>query len=397
MKRCALITGNMRYLIGRYHEVALKGGNRWRFVDQIKHNLRTIFSDYQLGRARSLGSRLMIELSDEIPDDVVRARAALIFGLQNFSISYSAPLDIEAIAREAIARARGQEAKTFRVTAKRDNKRFALNSMEIDRIVGAAVADELGLAVDLENPDLTISIEILNEGAYVSAGKIAGAGGLPVGITGRGLALLSGGIDSPVAAHRMMKRGLHVDFVHFHGHPLVSTASRDKAVDLATHLTRYQGRATLMLVPFGILQREIVARSLRPLRVVMYRRFMMRIAAELARQVDAAVLVSGESLGQVASQTLENMMVIQSAIVMPVLRPLIGMDKNEIIVEARRLGTFETSILPDEDCCTLFTPPHPETHAKPRDVEESEAQLDIARMVADAVAQTEVVRLSFPR
>ena len=397
MKRCALITGNMRYLIGRYHEVALKGGNRWRFVDQIKHNLRTIFSDYQLGRARSLGSRLMIELSDEIPDDVVRARAALIFGLQNFSISYSAPLDIEAIAREAIARARGQEAKTFRVTAKRDNKRFALNSMEIDRIVGAAVADELVLAVDFENPDLTISIEILNEGAYVSAGKIAGAGGLPVGITGRGLALLSGGIDSPVAAHRMMKRGLHVDFVHFHGHPLVSTASRDKAVDLATHLTRYQGRATLMLVPFGILQREIVARSLRPLRVVMYRRFMMRIAAELARQVDAAVLVSGESLGQVASQTLENMMVIQSAIVMPVLRPLIGMDKNEIIVEARRLGTFETSILPDEDCCTLFTPPHPETHAKPRDVEESEAQLDIARMVADAVAQTEVVRLSFPR
>jgi len=387
----------MRYLIGRYHEVALKGGNRWRFVDQIKHNLRAILSDYELGRIRSLGSRLIIELPGAIPDDVVRERAALIFGLQNFSISYPAPLDIEAITREAIARARGLTAKTFRISTKRDYKRFEMNSMEIDRAVGGAIADEFGFKVDLENPELTISIEILPEGAYVSAGKIPGAGGLPVGITGRGLTLLSGGIDSPVAAHRMMKRGLHVDFVHFHGHPLVTTASRDKALELAAHLTRFEGRATLMLVPFGILQREIVAKSLRPLRVVMYRRFMMRIAAELARKVGATVLVSGESLGQVASQTLENMMVIQTATTMPILRPLVGMDKNEIIVEARRLGTFETSILPDEDCCTLFTPPHPETHAREKEVAESEARLDIDRMVNDAIAQTEVVRLSFPR
>jgi thiamine biosynthesis protein ThiI len=387
----------MRYLIGRYHEVALKGGNRWRFVDQIKHNLRAILSDYELGKIRSLGSRLLIELPETIPDMVVRDRAALIFGLQNFSISYPAPLDLEAITREAIARARGLEPKTFRVATTRDYKRFALNSMEIDRHVGGAVADEFGFKVDLENPALTISIEILPEGAYVSAGKIPGAGGLPVGITGRGLTLLSGGIDSPVAAHRMMKRGLHVDFVHFHGHPLVTTASRDKALELATHLTRFEGRATLLLVPFGILQREIVAKSLRPLRVVMYRRFMMRIAAELARKIDAAVLVSGESLGQVASQTLENMMVIQTATAMPILRPLVGMDKNEIIVEARELGTFETSILPDEDCCTLFTPPHPETHARQKEVDESESRLEVDRMVNDAVAQTEVVRLSFPR
>jgi thiamine biosynthesis protein ThiI len=320
----------------------------------------------------------------------------LVFGLQNFSISYPAPLDIEGITREAISRARGIEAKTFRVSTTRDNKRFALNSMEIDKHVGAVIADEFGFKVDLENPELTISIEILPDDAYVSAGKIPGAGGLPVGITGRGLTLLSGGIDSPVAAHRMMKRGLHVDFVHFHGHPLVTTASRDKALELATHLTRFEGRATLMLVPFGILQREIVAKSLRPLRVVMYRRFMMRIAAELAGKVGAVVLVSGESLGQVASQTLENMMVIQTATPMPILRPLVGMDKNEIIVEARKLGTFETSILPDEDCCTLFTPPHPETHARMREVEESESRLEVDRMVNDAVAQTEVVRLSFP-
>ncbi len=387
----------MRYLIGRYHEVALKGGNRWRFVDQIKHNLRAILGDYCLGKIRSAGSRLMIELPDTIPDEVVRERVALIFGLQNFSISYRVPLEIDAIVREAIDRASGWRVKTFRVSTKRDYKRFALNSMEIDKLVGAAVAQTYGFKVDLENPELTISIEILPEAAYVSAGKLPGAGGLPVGITGRGLTLLSGGIDSPVAAHRMMKRGLHVDFVHFHGHPLVTTASRDKALDLAMHLTRFEGRATLMLVPFGILQREIVAKSPRPLRVVMYRRFMMRIAAALARKLGATVLVTGESLGQVASQTLENMMVIQTATAMPVLRPLVGMDKNEIIAEARRLGTFETSIMPDEDCCTLFTPAHPETRASLKQIEESETHLEIDRMVNDALAQTEVMRLSFPK
>lgn len=387
----------MRYLIGRYHEVALKGRNRWRFVEQLKNNLRAIFADYRLGAVRSMGSRLMVELPDDLRDEVARERAALIFGLQNFSLSYPAAAEIEAMKREAILRARGTHAHTFRIRTKRDEKRFPLNSMEIDREVGAAVAADLGLKVDLTNPELIISIEVLKDGAYISAGKIAGAGGLPVGITGRGLVLLSGGIDSPVAAHRMMRRGLHVDFVHFHGHPLVTTASRDKALELAAHLTRYQGRATVMLVPFGILQREIVAKTLRPLRVVMYRRFMMRIASALAQKSGASVLVSGESLGQVASQTLENIMVIEKAAAMPVLRPLIGMDKNEIIEQARALGTFETSILPDEDCCTLFVPAHPETHADLREVEEAESRLDVQRMVQDGVRQAEIVRLSFPR
>lgn len=387
----------MRYLIGRYHEVALKRGNRWRFVEQVKNNLRATFADYRLGQMRSMGSRLMVELPDNLSDQTAAERAALIFGFQNFSLSYPAPLELEAIKREALLRARGWPAKTFRVSARRDYKGFPMNSMEIDREVGAAIAGELGLKVDLENPELTISIEILPEAAYLSAGKLPGAGGLPVGATGRALALLSGGIDSPVAAFRMMKRGLRVDFVHFHGHPLVSTASRDKAVELATHLTRYESHSTLALVPFGILQREIVAATLRPLRVVLYRRFMLRIASAIARKAHATVLVTGESLGQVASQTLENMMVIEKAAAMPILRPLVGMDKNEIIDQARRLGTFETSILPDEDCCTLFVPAHPETRADLHRVEEAEARLDVARMVEDALRATEVVRLSFPQ
>jgi thiamine biosynthesis protein ThiI len=268
--------------------------------------------------------------------------------------------------------------------------------MQIDRMIGAEVGGALGLKVDLEHPDLTISIEILPDAAYVSAGKIPGAGGLPVGITGRGLVLLSGGIDSPVAACRMMRRGLRVDFVHFHSHPLVTSASKEKATDLAAHLTRYEAGSKLMLVPFANAQREIVARAPRPLRVVLYRRVMMRIASKLARQTGAQVLISGESLGQVASQTLENMMVIEQAAAVPILRPLIGMDKNEIINEARRLGTFETSIIPDQDCCSLFVPAHPETHARPDEVASAERLFDLQRLVDDAVRQTEIVRHRFP-
>ena len=386
----------MRYLIGRYHEIALKGRNQWRFVDQVKQNLRDIFGDYRLGNMRSVGPRLMVQLPDELSDEIAAERAALIFGLQNFSLSHSTPRDIESIAREAITRATGSKARTFAVRTKREDKRFAMNSVEVDRAVGGEVQDALGFEVDLSDPELTISIEIMSDAAYVSAGKMPGAGGLPVGVTGRGMALLSGGIDSPVAAHRMMRRGLRLDFVHFHAHPLVTAASKEKARELAAHLTRWQARSTLMLVPFGNLQREIVANTLRPLRVVLYRRFMLRIASALAERSQATVLVTGESLGQVASQTLENMAVIEKAAAFPVMRPLVGMDKNEIIEQARRLRTFETSILPDEDCCTLFVPAHPETRARIEEVEAAESRFDIPRMIDDAVRGTEVERFWFP-
>jgi tRNA uracil 4-sulfurtransferase len=392
----------MRYLIGRYHEIALKGRNQWRFVDQLKSNLRAVFADFKLGAMRGEGPRLIVELPEEIDEEVAAERAALLFGLQNFSLSRPVARDIEAIKREAIAIARAhRSAGSFRVRATRADKGFALNSMEIDQAVGAAVKDDavkdaVELKVDLENPALVITIEILPDAAYIAAGKRPGAGGLPVGITGHGVALLSGGIDSPVAAHRMMRRGLRLDFVHFHSHPLVSAASREKATELAEHLTRYQARSTLMLVAFADIQREIVARGPRPLRVVLYRRFMVRIAAALARRSGARVLVTGESLGQVASQTLENMTVIEEAARLPMVRPLVGMDKNEIVDQARALGTFETSIQPDQDCCSLFVPPHPETHANLDEVRAAESVLEVETMVADAVRKAEIVRLKFP-
>jgi thiamine biosynthesis protein ThiI len=392
----------MRYLIGRYHEIALKGRNQWRFVDQLKSNLRAVFADFRLGTMRGEGPRLIVEIPEEIDEEVAAERAALLFGLQNFSLSCPVARDIEEIKRAAIAIARAhRSADTFRVRATRADKGFALNSMEIDQAVGAAVIDDAikdgtQLKVDLENPALVITIEILPDAAYIAAGKRPGAGGLPVGITGHGVALLSGGIDSPVAAHRMMRRGLRLDFVHFHSHPLVSAASREKATELAEHLTRYQARSTLMLVAFADIQREIVARGPRPLRVVLYRRFMVRIAAALARRAGARVLVTGESLGQVASQTLENMTVIEEAARLPMVRPLVGMDKNEIVDQARALGTFETSIQPDQDCCSLFVPPHPETHANLDEVRAAESVLEVETMVADAVRKAEIVRLNFP-
>src|SRR6266403_1745078 len=222
----------MRYLIGRYHEIALKGRNQWRFVDQLKQNLRAIFADYRLGNMRSVGPRLLVQLPDALSDEIASERAALIFGLQNFSLSHASERDVASMSREAIKRATGSRAKTFAVRTRREDKRFAMNSVEIDRAVGGEVQEALGFEVDLSAPELTISIEIMNDAAYVSAGKMPGAGGLPVGVTGRGMALLSGGIDSPVAAYRMMRRGMRVDFVHFHAHPLVSKASRDKAADL---------------------------------------------------------------------------------------------------------------------------------------------------------------------
>jgi thiamine biosynthesis protein ThiI len=387
----------MLYLIGRYHEIALKGRNQWRFIDQLKINLHAAFADFKLGRVRSEGPRLLVELPEEIDERTAAERAALLLGLQNFTLSRAVPLKIEDITREALAVAiKHRSAGNFRVRARRSDKRFALNSMEIEQTVGAAIKEAAGLKVSLENPELVITVEILPDAAYVAAGKHPGAGGLPVGIAGHGVALLSGGIDSPVAAYRMMRRGLRLDYVHFHSHPLVSSASREKAAELAEYLTRYQSRSSLILVAFADLQREVVARGPRPLRVVLYRRFMLRIASAIARRVGARVLVTGESLGQVASQTLENMTVIEAAAAFPVLRPLVGMDKNEIVEQARALGTFETSIQPDQDCCSLFVPPHPETHASLEEVCEAERVFDIEAMVAEAVRRAEDVRLTFP-
>jgi thiamine biosynthesis protein ThiI len=290
----------------------------------------------------------------------------------------------------------GRSFRSFKVATKRAYKQFPLNSEEVNRELGAFIQGETQAAVDLERPDLTVHVEVLPREIYFSCGREAGPGGLPLGVSGRVVCLLSGGIDSPVAAHRLMKRGCQVVFVHFHGAPFLDGTSRTKAADLARALTRFQYQSRLYLVPFGEIQREVVVGAPAPLRVVLYRRLMGRIAEQIARREHAKALVTGESLGQVASQTLDNLAVIEEAVGMPVLRPLVGSDKEEIVQQARELQTYEISIIPDQDCCRLFVPQHPATISTLEEVRAAEANLNIDKLVQMGLDQVEIRGFEFP-
>ena len=383
-------------LIVRYHEIALKGRNRPFFVERLADNLRRVLSDLPGVTVQPVSSRISVQLPDEAPWETVRDRVETVFGVANFSRAREVPADLEALKRAAVEGLQGARFGSFRVTTRRSDKSFPRNSSEIDREVGAAVHTATGVRVDLENPELTVWVEVLRDRILYSFDKHPGPGGFPVGTSGRVLALISGGIDSPVAAWRMMKRGCRVVLAHFHAFPLLDRSTIDKTRELARILTRWQLRTRLLQVPFGPVQQAVVAACPAPLRVVLYRRFMVRIAEGLARRHRARALVTGESLGQVASQTLNNMVVIGEAARGAVLRPLVGMDKEEITAQARRIGTFGVSTLPDQDCCQLFVPRHPATAARPEDVARAEEALDVPGLVAAALAGTAEERFEFP-
>ncbi|HET8647759.1 MAG TPA: tRNA uracil 4-sulfurtransferase ThiI, partial [Vicinamibacteria bacterium] len=333
---------------------------------------------------------------DEVPWEVARARVGSVLGVANFSRVHETAPDMAVLQTAAVAALRGRPPGSFRVRARRSDKRFPLQSLQIERQLGGVLKQATGARVDLENPDVTVLVEVLRDRILFSFEKLAGPGGFAVGSSGRVAALLSGGIDSPVAAWRMMKRGCTVLFVHFHAFPLQDHTTIDKARALAGALTRYQYASRLLLVPFATLQQTIVAATPAPLRVVLYRRFMVRIAEALAARHRAKALVTGESLGQVASQTLDNMAVIDEAARGPLLRPLVGMDKDEITEQARRIGTFDISTLPDQDCCQLFVPRSPATSARLEEVRAAEEALDGPGLVAAALSGTEEERFEFP-
>ena len=383
-------------LIARYHEIALKGRNRPFFVERLAENLRRALSDLPGVTVQPLASRISVQVPDEAPWEIVRARVERVFGVANFSRAREVPADLETLKKSAADDLRGARFSSFRVTTRRSDKGFPLNSGQIDREVGAAVHAATGVRVDLEEPDLTLWIEVLHDRILYSFDKHPGPGGFPVGSSGRVLALLSGGIDSPVAAWRMMKRGCRAVLAHFHAFPLQDRSTIDKTRELARILTQWQLRTRLLLIPFGPAQQAVVAACPAPLRVVLYRRLMMRIAEALARRHRARALVTGESLGQVASQTLDNMAIIGEATRAPVLRPLVGMDKEEITQQARRIGTFAVSTLPDQDCCQLFVPRHPATAARREEVERAEEALDVPALVAAAVQGAAEERFEFP-
>jgi thiamine biosynthesis protein ThiI len=391
----------MNYAIIHYHELALKGRNRDYFEHQLVHNIRLALKGLGATRVESLRNRIRVTLPEQADDQVVTDRLARVFGIANFSIARAVPLNLMqpnlAPLMEGIGQlVHGRSFETFRVSAKRADKRLVLTSMDVEKAVGKYLCDTTGKKVNLTRPDLTVYVELLAKEVYYSAAKIPGPGGMPVGVSGRVACLISGGIDSPVAAYRMMKRGCTADFVHFSGRPLVSRASEEKVQELVQMLTAYQYRSRLYVVPFGEIQREIVAHAPAPHRVVLYRRLMVRIAGELAQRERCWALVTGDSLGQVASQTPHNLSVIEEAAELPILRPLIGMDKIEITDQAQRIGTFATSIEPDQDCCSLFTPPHPSTRTRLDDIRKIERDFDVGGLVKQGLAGAELSELTFP-
>jgi thiamine biosynthesis protein ThiI len=380
----------------RYHEIALKKGNRQYFTELLKRNLLAAAKDLGPKEMRSLPARLLLTFKNDVDVDTVIRRLSTVFGVANFSIVNRTARDIDALRSAILQSLNGHRFNSFRIDTQRGDKTFPLTSPEINREIGAAVKGRSGARVDLENAEFTVTVEILPRDAFFGFNKIPGAGGLPVGASGRVLALISGGFDSPVAAYRMMQRGCRIIFVHFHSSPYQDKTSQEKVRQLVGYLTRHQFLSRLYLVPFGEIQRQIVAGVARPLRVVLYRRMMLRIGEAIARKEKAKALITGESLGQVASQTLDNMAVIQQAARLPILRPLVGMDKQEIIDQARRIGTFEISSIPDQDCCQLFVPAHPATKARFADVEQDESKLDVSELVRYGVENAVEEEFNFP-
>jgi tRNA uracil 4-sulfurtransferase len=383
-------------VVVHYKELALKGRNRPWFINILVRNLRAALKDRGVRRVRSVMGRIEIDVEDEAMLDGVGERLRRVFGIANFSYAGRAPHDADALATAILAAIGNRPVDSFRVRARRADKRLPFTSPQIEREVGGRIKQATGWRVDLDHAALSVHIELLPEHAFFFFGKEPGAGGLPTGTGGRVACLLSGGIDSPVAAYRMMRRGCSVLFVHFHSYPILSRASQDKVREIARLLTTYQLRSRLVLVPFGDVQQKVVMAVPPALRVVIYRRLMMRIGETLARRWRARALVTGEVIGQVASQTLDNLTVIAEATSLEILRPLVGMDKDEIAAEAERLGTFEISIIPDQDCCQLFTPRHPTTGARRDEVEQAERLLPIADLVESACAAASMEDFRFP-
>jgi thiamine biosynthesis protein ThiI len=380
-----------------YHEISLKRGNRPLFLRHLQENLLRAIDDLGPVRLVQLTGRIMLDLSRHPDPARLRERLARVCGVANFSLALRTGVSREAL-RAAVGQAiEGRPFRTFRISARRAFKTFPMTSVELNRDLGAHVlALRPDVRVSLEHAELDVRVEVLPGEAFVYADRDQGAGGLPVGASGTVAALLSGGIDSPVAAYRMMRRGCSVLLIHFHSYPILSRASQEKVREIAALLTTHQLRSRLMLVPFGALQQQVVLAVPPELRVVIYRRLMLRIAERLARRARAHALVTGEVLGQVASQTLENMTAIAQATSLEILRPLVGMDKDEITAEARRIGTYPISIIPDQDCCTLFTPKHPATRARVGHVELAERALPVDEMVAAAVEGAVVEDFRFP-
>jgi len=351
-------------LIIHYGEIALKSGNRLFFEKKLAERINAILGPCGVGRAELVRGKLIAKLDRDADLAAIKDRIKFCFGVVRGLFAVTVPPELAKISDTAIELVRSAPGESFKIDASRQNKKFPLNSMEIGREIGSAVNLATEKRVDVRAPQITCEIQVGEKNAHLSVDVFRGPGGLPVGTQKDVLVMLSGGIDSPVAALRLARRGATVSGVHFHSYPQTSRASLEKVKELASIAGAAQGGMKITLVPFLDIQKEIVKTASAELRVILYRRSMFRLAERLARTSGALALGTGESLGQVASQTLENMAVINEAARIPVLRPLLAFDKDETIAEARRYGTYEISIRPHDDCCSLFSPDRPETRAK---------------------------------
>lgn len=375
-----------RTILIHYHEINLKGNNRGWFEAQLLQHIGSLLKGLSYDSLQRFVGRLLIRTYPDSPIEEITSRLKCVFGIANLAVACEVEAGIDQI-RSAITDLVAQgEFPSFKIDARRATKEFPLNSQQINENLGALVQRLTNAKVRMKSPDKIFYVEIVGDRAFLYTGKIKGSGGLPSKTGGQVLCLISGGIDSPVAAFRLMRRGCRVLFVHFHSYPHTTLESQEKVRQILQILSCYQLKSQLYLVPFAEVQREIVAYAPPPLRVVLYRRFMLRIAQEIAQKERAAALVTGDSLGQVASQTLENIRTISAVSSFPIFRPLIGDDKEEIIRIARSIGTYKISILADQDCCSLFVPRHPETMSRLEQVENAERELEIPRLVRLAMA-----------
>ncbi len=378
-------------------EIVLKGLNRRSFEQKLLSNLRHAL--YPLGKYRVWCSQstVYIEAADENADmDAAFEAAKKVFGVIKLSRAAACEKDKDAIVALAkdYLREDLMRVGTFKVESKRSDKRFPMTSIELSQYVGGELAEAFPhLRAEMHEPELVVNLEIRDVAAYVHAAPVDGAGGMPVGSNGVAVTLLSGGIDSPVSSYMIAKRGVRLVPVHFFSFPYTSEAAKEKVVELARLLSAYCGRMPLLVVPFTHIQEEIRDKCDEEYFTLIMRRFMMRIAERIALDCGARAIVTGENLGQVASQTMEAMASTQAVLSLPVLQPLIGLDKEEIVRLARRIGTFETSILPYEDCCTVFTPRHPRTHPKLDEVARAESALDVSVLVDEALAGIERIEV----
>jgi tRNA uracil 4-sulfurtransferase len=386
---------NYDRILIRYGEMSTKGRNRNKFVEKLKMNIKRVLKDFPNAKIEASRDRMYILLNGENSEEII-SRLKGVFGITSFSPAVKVEKDIE-VMKDAVLdlfKSLYTPGNTFKITGKRADKTFPLTTDEINNTFGAHLLKNIdGLKVDVKNPDINIQIEIRKEAAYLTCETIRGAGGLPVGSSGKAMLMLSGGIDSPVAGYLSMKRGLEVEAVHFHSPPFTSERSKQKVIDLAEKLSEVSGFMTLYVVPFTEIQQTIQKQVPDNYTMTVTRRLMLRITDEIRKKYDGLAIITGESLGQVASQTLESMYAINEVTNTPVLRPLITMDKTEIIELSREIGTHDISIRPYEDCCTVFVPSSPKTKPRRDKVHHYESYIDFEPLIEKAVNETEIIHI----